>query len=136
MKPRQWLWASTPSYYKTLAFVLGAFIAGIAGAIYAHLNFIITPGEFGFYAAVQLLIFNIVGGSQSVYGPILGAFILTALPEVLRGAGVTAGSLRLGVNGVILLLVILYLPNGLIFFFNRKAGGSAGRAGGAVQSEV
>jgi branched-chain amino acid transport system permease protein len=124
------------AYYKTLAFVLGAFIAGVAGALYAHLNFIITPGEFGFYAAVQLLIFNIVGGTQSVYGPILGAFILTALPEVLRGAGVTAGSLRLGVNGVILLLVILYLPNGLIFFFNRKGGGSAGRPGGAVQSEV
>ena len=124
------------SYYKTLAFVLGAFIAGIAGALYAHLNFIITPGEFGFSAAVQLLIYNIVGGSQSVYGPILGAFILTALPEVLRGVGVTAGSLRLGVNGVILLLVILYLPNGLIFFFNRKGGGSARRSGGAVQGEV
>ena len=124
------------SYYKTLAFVLGAFIAGIAGAIYAHLNFIVTPGEFGFYAAVQLLIYNIVGGRQSVYGPILGAFILTALPEVLRGAGVTAGSLRLGVNGLILLLVILYLPNGLIFIFNRKVGGNAGRSGGEVQSEV
>jgi branched-chain amino acid transport system permease protein len=124
------------SYYKTLAFVLGAFIAGVAGAVYAHLNFIITPGEFGFYAAVQLLIYNIVGGTQSVYGPILGAFILTALPEVLRGAGVTAGSLRLGVNGVILLLVILYLPNGLIFFFNRKVGGSARRSGGEVQGEV
>ena len=124
------------SYYKTLAFVLGAFIAGVAGAVYAHLNFIITPGEFGFYAAVQLLIFNIVGGSQSVYGPILGAFILTALPEVLRGAGVTAGSLRLGVNGLILLLVILYLPNGLIFFFKRKVGRSAAGPGGEVQSEV
>ena len=124
------------SYYKTLAFVLGAFIAGVAGAVYAHLNFIITPGEFGFYAAVQLLIYNIVGGTQSVYGPILGAFILTALPEVLRGAGVTAGSLRLGVNGVILLLVILYLPNGLIFFFNRKVGGSARRSGGEVQGGV
>jgi len=124
------------SYYKTLAFVLGASIAGIAGGIYAHLNFIVTPGEFGFYAAVQLLIYNIVGGRQSVYGPILGALILTALPEVLRGAGVTAGSLRLGVNGLILLLVILYLPNGLIFIFNRKAGGNAGRSGGAVQSEV
>ncbi|HYA43493.1 MAG TPA: branched-chain amino acid ABC transporter permease [Syntrophobacteraceae bacterium] len=102
--------------YKTLAFVLGAFIAGIAGAIYAHLNFIITPGEFGFSAAVQLLIYNIVGGMQSVYGPMLGAFILTALPEVLRGVSLSAGPLRLGINGVILLLVILYLPNGLISF--------------------
>ena len=86
------------SYYKNLSFVLGAFIAGIAGALYAHLNFIITPGEFGFAAAVQLLIYNIVGGTRSVYGPILGAFILTALPEALRAIGVTAGPLRLGVN--------------------------------------
>jgi branched-chain amino acid transport system permease protein len=108
------------TYYKTMAFVLGAFIAGIAGAIYAHLNFIITPSEFGFSAAVQLLIYNIVGGTRSVYGPLLGAFILTALPEVLRGAGVTAGPLRLGVNGVILLLVILYLPNGLSSFFSKR----------------
>jgi len=84
------------TYYKNMAFVLGAFIAGIAGAIYAHLNFIITPSEFGFSAAVQLLIYNIVGGTRSVYGPLLGAFILTALPEVLRGIGVTAGPLRLG----------------------------------------
>ncbi|MGA3115276.1 MAG: branched-chain amino acid ABC transporter permease [Syntrophobacteraceae bacterium] len=125
------------SYYKTLAFVLGAFIAGIAGALYAHLNFIVTPGEFGFSAAVQLLVYNIVGGTQSVYGPILGAFILTALPEALRGAGVTAGSLRLGVNGVILLLVIIYLPNGLIFYLSKKyLSKKAGRSGGTVQSEV
>jgi branched-chain amino acid transport system permease protein len=124
------------SYYKTMAFVLGAFIAGIAGAIYAHVNFIITPGEFGFSAAVQLLIYNIVGGTQSVYGPILGSFILTALPEVLRGAGVAAGSWRLCVNGVILLLVILYLPNGLINLFGRKAGRTAKSSGGAAQSEV
>ncbi len=124
------------TYYKTMAFVLGAFIAGIAGALYAHLNFIVTPGEFGFSAAVQLLIWNIVGGRQSVYGPLLGAFILTALPEVLRGAGVTAGSLRLGVNGVILLLVILYLPNGLISFFSEKGGRTVKRSGDAVQGEV
>jgi len=108
------------TYYKTMAFVLGAFIAGMTGAIYAHLNFIITPGEFGFSAAVQLLIYNIVGGTRSVYGPILGAFILTALPEALRATGVTAGPLRLGVNGVILLLVILYVPNGLSSFFRKK----------------
>ncbi len=126
------------THYKTLAFVLGAFIAGIAGALYAHLNFIITPGEFGFSAAVQLLIYNVVGGTQSIYGPILGAFILTALPEVLRGAGVTAGPLRLGVNGVILLLVILYLPNGLASFWKnrRRRPEKVLAAGKPVGSEV
>ncbi len=106
--------------YKNGSFVLGAFIAGIAGALYAHLNFIITPGEFGFSAEVQLLIYNIVGGTRSVLGPILGAFIITVLPEVLRGVGLTAGPLRMGVNGVILLLVILYLPNGLSSLFGQK----------------
>ncbi|MEM5789811.1 MAG: branched-chain amino acid ABC transporter permease [Syntrophobacteraceae bacterium] len=104
-------------YYKTLAFIIGAFIAGIAGALYAHLNFIITPGEFGFSAAVQLLIYNVVGGTRFWFGPVMGAIFLTALPEVLRGTGVTAGPLRMGVNGVILLLVILYLPNGLASLF-------------------
>jgi branched-chain amino acid transport system permease protein len=107
------------TYYKTLAFVIGAVIAGLTGAIYAHLNFIITPGEFGFSAAVQLLIYNIVGGTRIWYGPILGAVLLTALPEVLRGVGVTAGPIRMFVNGVILLLVILYLPNGLVSLFRR-----------------
>lgn len=106
--------------YKNISFVLGAFLAGIAGALYAHLSFLITPGEFGFAAEVQLLIYNIVGGTRSVFGPILGAFLLTALPEVLRGVGVTAGPLRLGVNGVILLLVILYLPNGLTSLLAQK----------------
>jgi branched-chain amino acid transport system permease protein len=106
--------------YKNVAFILGAFIAGIAGGLYAHLNFIITPAEFGFSAEVQLLIYNIVGGTRSVFGPIAGALILTAIPEALRAAGVTAGPLRLGVNGLILLLVILYLPNGLSSLFAKK----------------
>lgn len=106
--------------YKNVSFILGAFIAGIAGALYAHLTFIITPGEFGFSAEVLLLIYNIVGGTRSVIGPILGAFLITGLPEVLRAAGVTAGPLRLGVNGVILLLVILYLPNGLSSLLGKK----------------
>ncbi len=110
--------------YKNSAFILGAFIAGIAGGLYAHLNFIITPGEFGFAAEVQLLIYNIVGGARSVWGPILGAFILTAIPEVLRGVDITAGPPRLFVNGLILLLVILYLPNGLSSFFKRAKGSS------------
>jgi branched-chain amino acid transport system permease protein len=109
-----------PIYYKTLAFTLGALIAGLAGALYAHLNYLITPGEFGFSLAVQLLIFNIVGGTRQWYGPILGAVLLTALPEILRGAGVTAGPVRMFVNGLILLLMILFLPHGLVSLFSRR----------------
>ena len=108
------------TYYKTLAFTIGAFIAGLAGAMYAHLNYIITPGEFGFSAAVNLLIYCIVGGSRVWVGPVLGAALLTALPEILRGVGVTAGPIRMFVNGLILLIVILFLPNGLISLFQRR----------------
>jgi branched-chain amino acid transport system permease protein len=78
------------TYYKTLAFALGAVIAGLTGGIYAHLHFLIAPRDFGFSVAVDLLVFNIVGGTRRWYGPIFGAVLLTALPEVLRGVGVTA----------------------------------------------
>jgi branched-chain amino acid transport system permease protein len=108
------------TFYKTVSFTLGALIAGLTGGMYAHLNFIISPGEFGFFAAVQLLIYNIVGGHRVWFGPILGATLLTALPEILRGIGVTAGPIRMFVNGLILLLVILFLPNGLASLFHRR----------------
>lgn len=105
---------------KTTAFTLGAMLAGLAGAMYAHLNYLITPGEFGFSIAVNLLMYNIVGGTRVWYGPILGAGLLTALPELLRALGVTAGPLRMGLNGLILLLVILFLPRGLADIFTRR----------------
>jgi branched-chain amino acid transport system permease protein len=107
------------TYYKVVAFTIGAMLAGLAGGMYAHLNYLITPRDFGFFIAVDLLIYNIVGGTRIWYGPILGATLITALPEILRGVGVTAGPIRMGVNGLILLLVILFLPNGLASFFTR-----------------
>ena len=108
------------TYYKAVAFVIGAMLAGLAGGMYAHLNYLITPRDYSFFVAVDLLIYNIVGGTNVWYGPILGAAMLTALPEVLRGLGVTAGPIRMGINGLILLLVILFLPNGLASFFARR----------------
>jgi branched-chain amino acid transport system permease protein len=123
------------TFYKTLAFTIGAFIAGLAGALYAHLNFIITPGEFGFTAAVNLLIYAIVGGARVWYGPVLGAALLTALPEILRGIGVTAGPIRMFVNGLILLLVILFLPNGLVSLFQRRKSAGEGVPAGFVAGE-
>jgi branched-chain amino acid transport system permease protein len=117
------------TYYKVVAFVIGAMIAGLAGGMYAHLNYLITPRDFGFFVAVDLLIYNIVGGTGIWYGPILGAAMLTALPEVLRGVGVTAGPIRMGVNGIILLLIILFLPNGLASLFS-------GRRSSTVETET
>ncbi len=96
--------------YKVYAFVIGAMIAGVAGVMSAHLTRFIGPNEFGFDLAVQILAFAVLGGSQVWFGPIVGAFILTLMPEALR----FLKSNRAIVNGLVLMLVIIYMPNGLI----------------------
>lgn len=95
--------------HKMLAFVLGGAIAGLAGVLNAHLTFFIGPNEFGFDRGVDILTMTILGGISSLVGPILGGTILTVLPEALRGFG----DFRLVVNGVILVLIVLFLPKGI-----------------------
>lgn len=94
---------------KLLAFVLGAMLAGLAGALNAHLTFFIGPGEYGFDRGVEILTMTILGGIGSLMGPIAGSLILTLLPEALRGLD----DFRLVVNGVILVLIVLFLPKGI-----------------------
>ncbi len=96
--------------YKVLAFVLGAFVAGLAGGFSAHLMRFVGPTSFGFDAAVNILAFAVLGGTLHRSGPLLGATILTVLPEALRFLREYRGV----VNGVILVIVILYLPRGLV----------------------
>ena len=96
--------------YKLAAFVAGAAIAAWAGGLSAHLNFSIEPGDFGFTRAVQILVYAVVGGTPSVAGPILGATLLTALPEILR----PLREYRDIFAGLILMGVIIYLPRGLV----------------------
>jgi branched-chain amino acid transport system permease protein len=95
--------------HKLLAFTLGAVIAGLAGALNAHYTFFISPREYGFENAVDILTMTVLGGISSLIGPALGATILTLLPELLR----FLHDYRLAVNGVILVLVVLFLPTGL-----------------------
>jgi branched-chain amino acid transport system permease protein len=95
--------------HKTLAFVLGAAIAGLAGALNAHLTFFIGPDEYGFSRAVDILTMAILGGIGSLTGPVIGATILTVLPEALRGLQ----HFRLVINGLILVLIVLFLPRGI-----------------------
>jgi branched-chain amino acid transport system permease protein len=96
--------------YKLAAFVAGALIAGWAGGLSAHLTFSIEPNDFSFSKAVQILVFAVVGGIPSPLGPIFGAALLTALPEILRALK----DYRDIFAGVFLLLVIIYLPRGLV----------------------
>nr|WP_329956659.1 branched-chain amino acid ABC transporter permease [Collimonas humicola] len=95
--------------YKLLAFVIGAAIAGVAGGLNAHYTFTIGPGNYAFENAVEILTMAVFGGTGSLVGPTLGGMLLTLLPEALRDFN----SYRSVVNGLILVLVILYLPKGI-----------------------
>ena len=95
--------------HKMLAFVLGAAIAGLAGTLNAHLTFFIGPSEYGFDRAVDILTMAILGGIGELTGPVVGAVILTLLPELLR----SFKDFRLVVNGFILVLIVLFMPRGI-----------------------
>ncbi len=95
--------------HKMLAFVLGAVVAGLAGVLNAHLTFFIGPNEYGFDRGVEILTMTILGGINGLTGPVVGALILTLLPELLRGFK----DFRLVVNGLILVVIVLFLPKGL-----------------------
>jgi branched-chain amino acid transport system permease protein len=111
--------------HKLAMLVLGAGLAGLAGGLEAHFTFMVAPGGYGFARVVEMLVQAVVGGTVSVFGPVLGAAFLTVLPEALRAVGsalrLSPGPFRLLLNGLILLAVILYLPNGLVSLAKRKA---------------
>jgi branched-chain amino acid transport system permease protein len=104
--------------YKLAMLTLGAAIAGLAGGLEAHFTFMVAPNGFSFERVVDMLVFAVVGGARTFWGPPIGAAFLTLLPELLRElaplVGVEPGPLRLMINGLVLLLVILFLPNGLV----------------------
>jgi branched-chain amino acid transport system permease protein len=98
--------------YKMIAFVLSALLAGYAGAIEAHLNFFVDPGDatYGVTRAVQILTFAVLGGSGLVLGPVVGALIITILPFVFEGAGDYINIL----SGIFLIAVIVFRPQGIV----------------------
>jgi branched-chain amino acid transport system permease protein len=97
-------------YVKNVVFIMSAVIAGMAGVMSGHLTRAINPNIFGFDRAVDILAFAVLGGTTTWAGPIVGAVALTGLPEVLRFTAQYRGV----INGLILLLVIVYIPGGLV----------------------
>lgn len=112
--------------YRTLAFAVSSFFAGLAGALYAHYVGTVNPNRFSVEEMTYVLIWAIVGGTATFYGPILGVVTLTILNEVvLRALGVD--QMRPMFYGVILILFILFLPNGLESLVVRTKQWIAGR---------
>jgi branched-chain amino acid transport system permease protein len=96
--------------YQALAFVLSGAIAGATGALMACHNHSVVPEEFGFDMLVTVLAYVVLGGRRSVIGPLVGAVILSLLPEVAR----PLADNRLIIHGAALMLVIIYLPHGIV----------------------
>lgn len=97
------------AHYKLLAFTLGCFFAGVAGAFYAHFIRFLFPPEFGFLLATNILVYSYVGGRGHFAGPIVGAAFLSLLSEPFRGS-----PYETIFYSIVMLLVILFLPGGLI----------------------
>ncbi|GAA4256156.1 branched-chain amino acid ABC transporter permease [Azospirillum formosense] len=94
------------------AFVLGAFLAGLAGGFYAHYISFVGPEVFRFAFMATMIIMVLLGGKGTLIGPLAGAVIVTVLEEYLR----EVQELRLTLFGLIVMAIVLFLPNGLMGF--------------------
>ncbi len=97
------------SRLKVQVFVLSAIYASIAGSLYAHFVTFISPPTFGLFASILLLMMVVIGGSGSIWGALLGAGILTLLPEYLRALK----DFDILVYGIILVVILLFMPEGI-----------------------
>lgn len=98
------------SHYKIVAFVISSFFAGVAGALFAHFQGFIDPGTFNFNRSVEVVIMVVIGGMGSLSGALIGAILVSVLPEVLRGFA----EYRMVIFPLILIIVMLVRPNGIL----------------------
>jgi branched-chain amino acid transport system permease protein len=110
--------------YKIIAFVVGAFFAGIAGGIYAHVASSIDPKGFDFVKSIEIVVMVILGGMGNTPGVILAAILLTLLPEFLR----PIAAYRMMIYSLLLIILMLTRPQGLFTW------GKSIRAGGGSMS--
>ncbi len=94
---------------KLQIFVLSAAISALAGFLYAHLVYFISPGTFGFLSSIRIVTMVVIGGMASIWGAILGASLLTLLPEWLHAFS----EFEMVVYGLILMVVMIFMPRGL-----------------------
>jgi branched-chain amino acid transport system permease protein len=117
--------------YKVIAFVLGAFFAGVAGGLFAHYLSYLNPGSFTFLKSIEIIAMVVLGGMGSLTGSVLAAIVLTLLPEVLR----PVKDYRMVIYSVMLIVLMITRPQGLLgsreldlrrlFRRPRRAGGTA-----------
>lgn len=105
------------SYRHTmLAMITACALAGLAGGFYAHYINFLSPELFGFQNTVTMAVMVVAGGQGTVLGPAVGAVVFTFIPELLR----MAAFYRMLLYGVVLLLVVMFMPRGLVHYARRR----------------
>jgi len=101
-----------PVYVKLTCFGAGAFLAAVAGSFYAHYLIHISPDQFGIVLSVFIVLYAVLGGTNNMWGPPIGAAIMTLIPEFVRGLE----AWRPTAFGLVILVLLLIRPNGLLAF--------------------
>lgn len=120
------------TYYKVLAFVIGAFFAGVAGGLLATFDGSLAPDSFRFTRSIEIVVMVVLGGAGSITGSLLAAGVLTVLPEVLR----QFADWRMIVYSLALILTMLLRPEGLLgsreIWWTKRRQNHLGRGGDVV----
>jgi branched-chain amino acid transport system permease protein len=99
--------------FKLFTFIIGAGIAGMAGSLVAHDQQFLHPNNFSFMWSVSILVMVILGGQGSVSGSIVGAIVLTILPEVLKLIGSDISTWRVSIYAALMIILMLTRPQGI-----------------------
>ena len=102
--------------YKLLAFAIGGFFAGVAGGFYAHFMRIAGPSTLDLFLSFQAIIWAVFGGICSIYGPLVGVYILYPLTEFLR----VVPELRILIFAFVVVLILLFMPEGIAVWVRDK----------------
>jgi branched-chain amino acid transport system permease protein len=101
---------------KSHIFVFSALMASIAGSLFAHQQDFVSPESFSFFFSIELVTMVVLGGLGSTFGAVIGAFILSILPEVL----IVFEDFEVLIFGAILMVIMIFLPEGLFVALKNK----------------
>jgi branched-chain amino acid transport system permease protein len=100
------------AWVKLAAFAVGAAIAAVGGALYGHFMNFVRPDNFDILVSIYVVLYVILGGANNMFGPVLGAAIMTLLPEYFR----VLAEWRPTIFGLVIVIMLLFRPEGLLSF--------------------
>jgi len=115
--------------YRILAMTIGAVPAALAGILFGYAHTFISPDDFGLTLTVNVIVMTVVGGAGTLAGPLLGAALFGVAPQILS----ISGEARSGIFGVLLILIVIYIPGGLLGLACLAIGRCRLAAGGAAR---